>query len=89
MLCVQTINPICDLPRERGNCLGAMLSVYFDSRDGKCKPFVYSGCGGNENSFISNDACMKTSFCSSFKCYFPSSRMLSLFISDCNGHNFQ
>nr|VZI45826.1 unnamed protein product [Spirometra erinaceieuropaei] len=52
-------NPICDLPAERGGCLGVQLSVYYDSKEGKCKPFIYSGCGGNENNFMSNADCMK------------------------------
>ncbi|BHF75710.1 hypothetical protein SprV_0501880600 [Sparganum proliferum] len=52
-------NPICDLPAERGGCLAVQLSVYFDSNEGKCKPFIYSGCGGNKNNFINNAACME------------------------------
>ncbi|BHF75709.1 hypothetical protein SprV_0501880500 [Sparganum proliferum] len=56
---LQSANPICDLPAERGGCLGVQLSVYFDSNEGKCKPFIYSGCGGNKNNFINNAACME------------------------------
>ncbi len=33
---------------------------YFDSGNGDCMPFAYTGCGGNENRFPSRSACRET-----------------------------
>ena len=39
--------------RDDGKCKQTMGQYFFDRREGKCKPFVYSGCGGNDNRFNS------------------------------------
>lgn len=40
-------------------CLAALERWYH--RSGKCKPFLYGGCGGNANNFRSKELCEK--FC--------------------------
>jgi len=51
----------CSLPPEEGTCDGNRpLSVtrwYFDRGD--CIEFVYSGCGGNSNNFMTRDKCLQ------------------------------
>ena len=49
----------CSLPVESGDCDNLLERFYFDIFDAECKPFVYSGCGGNTNNFNSLDACNK------------------------------
>nr|CDS34164.1 Kunitz protein 8 [Hymenolepis microstoma] len=48
---------ICNQPIKRGNCLAYMPSWAFDKSVGRCVPFVYGGCGGNENRFRSIEEC--------------------------------
>ena len=46
--------------RDAGKCKQTMGQYFFDRREGKCKPFVYSGCGGNDNRFNSYTSCERT-----------------------------
>ena len=46
--------------RDAGKCKQTMGQYFFDRREGKCKPFVYSGCGGNDNRFNSYPSCERT-----------------------------
>ena len=46
--------------RDAGKCKQTMGQYFFDRREGKCKPFVYSGCGGNNNRFNSYTSCERT-----------------------------
>lgn len=40
-----------------------MSSKYFyDRQDGVCKPFMYGGCGGNDNRFDSKQECEQQCF---------------------------
>jgi hypothetical protein len=47
----------CQLPKKTGLCRAMMKRVYFNSEIGKCEPFVYGGCQGNENNFMSVEEC--------------------------------
>ncbi|KAK9886678.1 hypothetical protein WA026_017598 [Henosepilachna vigintioctopunctata] len=47
----------CNLPKVEGNCTKQEARWYSDSANEICKPFYYSGCNGNENNFVSEDAC--------------------------------
>lgn len=42
---------ICNLSAEVGPCKAFAKRFYFDPQDGRCKGFVYGGCGGNRNNF--------------------------------------
>ncbi|XP_037705449.1 tissue factor pathway inhibitor isoform X3 [Choloepus didactylus] len=50
----------CLTPADRGLCHANENRFYFNSIIGKCRPFKYSGCGGNENNFTSKKACHRT-----------------------------
>jgi len=40
------------LPKDAGDCGGDFTPRYFfDSSDGTCKMFYFSGCNGNKNNF--------------------------------------
>uniref|UniRef100_A0A6P7FF05 Inter-alpha-trypsin inhibitor heavy chain H3-like n=1 Tax=Diabrotica virgifera virgifera TaxID=50390 RepID=A0A6P7FF05_DIAVI len=50
---------MCLAPPERGTCRNIIQAWFYDPRSAICQPFVYSGCGGNENKFYSKDDCEK------------------------------
>lgn len=50
---------ICILPKVEGPCLGNFPRWYYDYMDGHCKEFVYSGCQGNRNRFVTKRQCEK------------------------------
>uniref|UniRef100_A0A3B4A8X2 BPTI/Kunitz inhibitor domain-containing protein n=1 Tax=Periophthalmus magnuspinnatus TaxID=409849 RepID=A0A3B4A8X2_9GOBI len=47
----------CLEPMKEGSCSEYTLLWYFHSASGDCRPFVYGGCGGNKNRFISRQEC--------------------------------
>ncbi|XP_065185721.1 uncharacterized protein LOC135816235 [Sycon ciliatum] len=51
---------MCLMPREDGRCRAAMPRFYFDFRLRRCIPFVFSGCGANDNNFESEHDCLQT-----------------------------
>lgn len=49
----------CNAPPVSGNC-DAYFEVWFhDPSTGLCRPFIYGGCGGNENNYPSFEACQQ------------------------------
>ncbi|XP_003736478.2 papilin isoform X2 [Drosophila pseudoobscura] len=49
---------ICEIPAEVGECANYVTAWYYDTKDESCRQFYYGGCGGNENRFASEDACL-------------------------------
>ncbi|XP_053774829.1 tissue factor pathway inhibitor isoform X2 [Desmodus rotundus] len=49
----------CRTPADRGLCRANITRFYFDSVSMKCLTFSYTGCGGNENNFISSQSCRR------------------------------
>ena len=49
----------CLLPKIIGPCKGYFPRFYFKKSAGKCKKFIYGGCGGNANNFETKRACKK------------------------------
>ncbi|XP_014669308.1 PREDICTED: papilin-like isoform X4 [Priapulus caudatus] len=53
-----TVIDICELPKEPGSCNEFVLRWYYSTEDGgRCAPFYYGGCEGNENNFETHDEC--------------------------------
>ncbi|KAK8781962.1 hypothetical protein V5799_016696 [Amblyomma americanum] len=53
----------CKAKPDDGQCGGVRPSIerwYFDVRYGYCGPFLWGGCGGNNNNFPNCTACMTT-----------------------------
>ncbi|CAG06790.1 unnamed protein product, partial [Tetraodon nigroviridis] len=48
---------VCLLPLEEGSCGRYTLRWYFNSQAQACRPFVYSGCEGNDNRFLHLEEC--------------------------------
>uniref|UniRef100_A0A023FPL1 Putative chymotrypsin inhibitor n=1 Tax=Amblyomma cajennense TaxID=34607 RepID=A0A023FPL1_AMBCJ len=49
----------CSLPPSPGVCLAYFPSFYYDSSSGTCREFVYGGCQGNQNRFVSREECLR------------------------------
>ena len=44
-------------PQAAGNCRASFQRFHFDKQTGKCISFIYTGCGGNDNHFNSEEEC--------------------------------
>ncbi|XP_037837209.1 collagen alpha-1(VII) chain isoform X2 [Kryptolebias marmoratus] len=47
----------CSEVMSEGSCSDYILLWYFHVQSGECRPFVYGGCGGNQNRFSSKQEC--------------------------------
>ncbi|KZS19211.1 Uncharacterized protein APZ42_014428 [Daphnia magna] len=47
----------CMQKKATGNCRAFIPSFFFDTQTGECTSFTYTGCGGNDNNFSSEDEC--------------------------------
>ncbi|XP_059186339.1 collagen alpha-1(VII) chain [Centropristis striata] len=48
---------LCLLPMEEGSCRRYTMRWYFNSQVQACRPFIYSGCEGNDNRFLHLEEC--------------------------------
>ncbi|NXH38991.1 TFPI1 inhibitor, partial [Dicaeum eximium] len=53
------IPSLCMTPMDRGLCRAKELRFFYNFSTGRCRPFSYSGCGGNENNFVSRKWCLR------------------------------
>lgn len=49
----------CFQPPDSGSCAKDMVRVFYDHETRTCKPFSYTGCGGNANRFLSVKNCYR------------------------------
>ncbi|EYC07958.1 hypothetical protein Y032_0068g220 [Ancylostoma ceylanicum] len=56
----ESIPDACLLPSEVGPCKGKQNRFYFDQKANTCMPFVFGGCGGNGNNFVTEAKCLET-----------------------------
>ncbi|KAL3195690.1 hypothetical protein MRX96_001812 [Rhipicephalus microplus] len=50
---------VCTYPPDVGPCKAYMPRFFFNTLTNTCEQFVYGGCGGNANNFLTYDACQK------------------------------
>lgn len=43
--------------------MASIPNFFYNAQSGRCEKFSYSGCGGNENRFMSEDDCIKSCVC--------------------------
>ncbi|KAG5871898.1 hypothetical protein JTB14_030952 [Gonioctena quinquepunctata] len=48
---------MCQNPADSGNCSENYVAFFYDKDTGRCTPFTYTGCGGNDNRFNSEEQC--------------------------------
>ncbi|XP_063861004.1 boophilin-G2-like [Scylla paramamosain] len=61
----------CSAPKDWGTCEGQEEAWHFNEEEGRCRFFVYSGCGGNSNRFSTRQECEKAcegNYCQDFDC---------------------
>jgi hypothetical protein len=56
---------ICQMSKDEGPCTGNNSRWYFDSQAEVCLEFLYSGCRGNRNNFLTQKEC--ESVCQKYK----------------------
>ncbi|RCN42857.1 Kunitz/Bovine pancreatic trypsin inhibitor domain protein [Ancylostoma caninum] len=63
-VCCQKADRICQASLNAGNACGIppQTRYYYDAPSKLCRPFTFTGCGGNENNFKTKGEC--TQFCS-------------------------
>uniref|UniRef100_A0A8D0KLT4 Tissue factor pathway inhibitor n=1 Tax=Salvator merianae TaxID=96440 RepID=A0A8D0KLT4_SALMN len=50
---------VCMMHMDKGLCRASEKRYFYNYTTGKCRPFSYSGCGGNENNFTSRKSCLQ------------------------------
>ena len=45
------------MPKSEGPCKGELERYYFNTQSLTCEKFVYGGCPGNDNNFLTWDKC--------------------------------
>ena len=53
---------LCDLKPVIGPCRAIVLRWYYRANSSTCEQFIYGGCKGNANNFLTRDECV-------FNCY--------------------
>lgn len=49
----------CSLRPDMGPCYASMPRYFYNSTTQSCEHFMYGGCGGNENRFVTSDECRR------------------------------
>ncbi|XP_072390707.1 spondin-1 [Diabrotica undecimpunctata] len=57
---MNTAKVVCMQDGDPGPCQGYFNRWWFDATKLKCFPFVYGGCRGNRNNFLTQEQCMDT-----------------------------
>ncbi|KAG5447005.1 Papilin [Clonorchis sinensis] len=75
--CMATsLEEVCQLPMERGPCHATQTRYYYDIKSAKCRMFLYGGCLGNSNRFLSRQEC--ESACGKFASHMISHNVTTL-----------
>ncbi|XP_059840994.1 kunitz-type protease inhibitor 1-like isoform X2 [Hypanus sabinus] len=48
----------CYAPAVTGKCRAAFPRWYYDPAQQACRSFIYGGCGGNKNNYVSEESCL-------------------------------
>lgn len=54
----KTTPVICQDVFDKGTCSASIPRYYYNSVTKTCREFIYTGCGGSSNNFISKKSCM-------------------------------
>ncbi|XP_047460737.1 tissue factor pathway inhibitor 2 [Mugil cephalus] len=54
----KTVPVLCLDRLDKGKCSASITRFYYNTATKMCEEFVYSGCGGSSNNFVSRQSCM-------------------------------
>ncbi|RWS25170.1 tissue factor pathway inhibitor 2-like isoform X4 [Leptotrombidium deliense] len=62
MLLFEALTPmltedVCSQKADHGGCRSILVRWYFNNENNKCERFIFGGCKGNKNNFVSEDLC--------------------------------
>ncbi|XP_011828709.1 PREDICTED: kunitz-type protease inhibitor 2 isoform X3 [Mandrillus leucophaeus] len=55
----RSIHDFCLVSKVVGRCRASMPRWWYNVTDGSCQLFVYGGCDGNSNNYMSKEECLK------------------------------
>uniref|UniRef100_A0A8C0DH17 BPTI/Kunitz inhibitor domain-containing protein n=1 Tax=Balaenoptera musculus TaxID=9771 RepID=A0A8C0DH17_BALMU len=50
----------CLEPQYAGPCKAQKVRYFYNAKSGQCETFMYGGCRGKKNNFLTAEDCMKT-----------------------------
>ncbi|XP_076005823.1 tissue factor pathway inhibitor 2 [Genypterus blacodes] len=54
----KSVPVLCLDPLDKGKCSATIPRYYYNKATKMCEEFIYSGCGGSSNNFVSRQSCM-------------------------------
>lgn len=57
--CLLCVLDFCQVPKVVGKCRASMHRWWYNATGGSCQQFVYGGCGGNDNNYLTKEACLE------------------------------
>ncbi|KAK2830251.1 hypothetical protein Q5P01_018182 [Channa striata] len=54
----KTVPVLCLDPLDKGKCSASIPRYYYNAATKTCEEFIFSGCGGSSNNFVSRQSCM-------------------------------
>lgn len=53
------VHDFCRVPKVVGRCRASMQRWWYNATGGSCQQFVYGGCGGNNNNYLTKEKCLE------------------------------
>ncbi|XP_015425557.1 PREDICTED: kunitz-type protease inhibitor 2 isoform X2 [Myotis davidii] len=53
------VHDFCQVPKVVGKCRASMHRWWYNATGGSCQQFVYGGCGGNNNNYLTKEECLE------------------------------
>ncbi|KAM8883848.1 tissue factor pathway inhibitor 2 [Synchiropus picturatus] len=53
----KTVPVLCLDPLDKGRCSASIPRYYYNTVSKMCEEFIYTGCGGSSNNFVSKQSC--------------------------------
>ncbi|XP_054441404.1 kunitz-type protease inhibitor 2-like [Pteronotus mesoamericanus] len=53
------VRDFCRVPKAVGGCQASVRRWWYNATGGSCQQFVYGGCGGNDNNYLTKEKCLE------------------------------
>nr|XP_045038447.2 kunitz-type protease inhibitor 2-like [Desmodus rotundus] len=54
------VRAFCRVPKRVGSCRASLRRWWYNATGRSCQQFVYGGCGGNDNNYLTEEKCLQT-----------------------------